>query len=131
MDVPSEELDDPPEFEDVAAAGEASVIPRFYLYGEPHRSVDAQFIHVESLDDRSRPSQWRIRPHAHAELNHLLHLTSGGGTMHAEGRRIALETPCLVMVPAGTAHGFDFAPDSQGSVITIASRFGGQAAAIR
>src|SRR4051812_33679686 len=43
-------------------------IPQFYLYGEPHRTVDQSFLHVESLDDRSRPSEWRIERHAHAEL---------------------------------------------------------------
>lgn len=31
--------------------------PYFYLYGEPQRAVTEGFVHIESLDDRSRPSE--------------------------------------------------------------------------
>jgi AraC family transcriptional activator of pobA len=100
-----------------------TAIPRFFLYGEPHRHVDENFLHLESLDDRSRPSGWRIRPHAHAQLAHILHIVAGGGTLVAEGESIAFEAPCVVLVPAGTAHGFDFTPESRGTVITIADAY--------
>lgn len=105
----------------MTAAESLDPVPRFYLYGEQHRQVDADFLHVESLDDRSRPSEWRIRPHAHVQLNHLLHIFEGGGTLSAEGEAIRFEAPCLVLVPAGTVHGFEFDPDSRGWVVTIAS----------
>ena len=98
-------------------------IPQFYLYGEPHRAVDEGFLHVESLDDRSRPSEWRIQPHAHAELTHLLFLTEGGGTLIAEGKPSALAAPVLILVPARTVHGFDFTPESRGWVVTVASGY--------
>jgi AraC family transcriptional activator of pobA len=98
-------------------------IPQFYLYGEPHRAVDQSFLHVESLDDRSRPSEWRIQPHAHAELTHLLFLYEGGGTLIAEGKALALTAPTLILVPARTIHGFDFTPESRGWVVTVASNY--------
>lgn len=98
-------------------------IPQFYLYGEPHRAVDQSFLHVESLDDRSRPSEWRIQPHAHAELTHLLFLAEGSGALIAEGKPIALAAPTLILVPARTVHGFDFTPESRGWVVTVASGY--------
>ena len=75
-------------------------VPNFYLYGEPHRSVADHFLHVESLDDRSRPAGWTIRPHAHQELNHLILITEGRGVMLAEGEVSRFDAPCLVLVPA-------------------------------
>lgn len=100
-----------------------SSISQFYLYGEPHRAVDQAFLHVESLDDRSRPSEWRIQPHAHAELTHLLFLYEGGGALTAEGRALSLAAPTLILVPARTVHGFDFTPESRGWVVTVASSY--------
>lgn len=100
-----------------------SAVPRFYLYGEPHRGVDERFVHAEMLDDRSRPSEWTIRPHAHAELNHILHISAGGGTMPAEASRHAFTAPCLLIVPAGIVHGFELQPESCGAVVTFAASY--------
>ena len=47
-------------------------IPRFFLYGEPPRDADERFLHVETIADRSRLYEWRIRPHAHRDLHQLL-----------------------------------------------------------
>ncbi len=58
-------------------------VPSFYLYGEPQRSVAEGFVHVESLDDRSRPSEWTIRPHVHRDLHHIILIARGGGAMQA------------------------------------------------
>ncbi len=98
-------------------------IPRFYLYGEPHRAVSERFVHVESLDDRSRPSEWTIRPHAHLELNHLFHIAAGGGAMRVESEAHRFTAPCLMIVPAGTVHGFAWEAESRGSVVTFATGY--------
>lgn len=100
-----------------------SVVPRFYLYGEPHRLADGRFVHVESLDDRSRPSEWTIRPHAHAELNHIFHVRKGGGAMRAEHEQLPFAAPCLIVVPAGMVHGFSWEDESEGSVITTSTAY--------
>ena len=97
------------------------VVPRFYLYGEPHRSAIGQFVHVENLYDRSRPSEWTIVPHAHAELNHIFHIRSGGGTLRAEYSELSFTSPCLIVVPAAVVHGFAWQLESVGSVITVSS----------
>lgn len=99
----------------------ARSLPVFYLYGEPHRAVDEAFIHVEALDDRSRPSEWTIRRHVHVELNHLFAITSGGGVLQLDDSEIPIPTPALLVVPAGQAHGFRWQEQSAGFVITLAS----------
>lgn len=99
-----------------------ATIPTFYLYGEPHRSIEDGFVHVESLDDRSRPSEWTIRPHAHAELAHIFYLAEGGGEMHAGGKRLPCPAPCLLLVPAAIVHSFEWEAETVGSVITLATR---------
>ncbi|PZU56977.1 MAG: AraC family transcriptional regulator [Sphingobium sp.] len=101
----------------------AQAIPTFYLYGEPHRLVNEDFVHVEELDDRSRPSEWTIQPHSHAELSHVFVVTSGGGAMRADGRTIRFSAPCLILVPATAVHGFEWLRDTAGSVVTMASRY--------
>lgn len=100
-----------------------SEIPRFFLYGEPPREVGERFLHLESLDDRSRPADWNIRPHTHANLNHVFHLTDGRGEMRADGETLAFEAPCLLIVPAGVVHGFSWTSDSQGEVLTISAAY--------
>ncbi len=98
-------------------------VPSFYLYGEPQRSVAEGFIHVESLDDRSRPSEWTIQPHLHRDLNHIILIAEGGGSMRADGESVDFEAPCLLLVPAGIIHGFSWHRNSRGWVITIADSY--------
>ena len=98
-------------------------VPTFYLYGEPHRAVAAGFIHVEPLDDRSRPSQWTIRPHAHADLVQMFFIDSGGGKMHVDELAIAVTAPALLLVPAGVVHGFHWHTESTGAVLTLSRSY--------
>ncbi|MBU1257540.1 MAG: helix-turn-helix domain-containing protein [Alphaproteobacteria bacterium] len=98
-------------------------VPSFYLYGEPQRSVAEGFVHVESLDDRSRPSEWTIRPHVHRDLHHIILIARGGGAMQAEAHEFRFEAPCLLLVPAGIVHGFTWHRESSGHVTTIAAAY--------
>lgn len=100
-----------------------SAVPRFYLYGEPHRAVDRGFVHIEHLDDRSRPSEWTIQPHAHADLVQLLAIAQGGGTMRVEDAVFAFDAPAILLVPAGVVHGFAWTSESAGSVLTLAQSY--------
>jgi AraC family transcriptional activator of pobA len=100
-----------------------SAVPNFFLYGEPSREAGARFLHLESLDHRSRPSNWTIRPHAHTDLHHVFALKSGTGVMLAEGRQLPFAAPCLLIVPAGVVHGFAFEAEASGTVLTIAEPY--------
>jgi len=95
-------------------------IPRFFLYGEPPRDPGERFVHVETIAARSRVNDWRIQPHAHRDLHQLLVISSGGGEMEAETQRQGFRAPALLIVPAGIVHGFSFAEDTEGYVVTLA-----------
>jgi AraC family transcriptional activator of pobA len=95
----------------------------FFLYGEPRREVGPRFLHVEPLEDRSRPSDWNIRAHAHANLHHVFFITAGSGLMVADGVTARFDSPCLVLVPARTVHGFSYTPNATGWVLTVADAY--------
>jgi AraC family transcriptional activator of pobA len=99
------------------------LVPRFFLYGEAPRAVGDRFLHYEALDDRTRPNNWNIRPHAHGNLNHIFHITEGGGEMQADGVVTAFEAPCLLLIPAGVVHGFTYETETSGSVLTISEPY--------
>lgn len=95
-------------------------IPRFFLYGEPPRDAGERFVHVETIAERSRVNDWRIRPHAHRDLHQLLVIFAGGGEMQAETQRRPFRAPAVLILPAGVVHGFAFETDTQGYVVTLA-----------
>jgi len=98
-------------------------IPRFFLFGEAPQTVGDRYLHLEALSDRSRPNNWNIRAHAHPDLSHIFHIASGGGTMTAEDRLHAFAGPCALIVPAGAVHAFHFAPETEGTVLTISDHY--------
>lgn len=102
---------------------ERVTIPRFFLYGEPPQHVGERFLHLEALDDRSRPADWRIRPHTHGNLNHIFHISEGGGDMSADALVLSFTAPCLLVVPAGVVHGFALANETRGSVLTVSEAY--------
>ncbi|MDZ4376386.1 MAG: helix-turn-helix domain-containing protein [Phenylobacterium sp.] len=101
----------------------ADAIPRFFLYGEPPRSARERFLHLEPIDDRTRPANWNIRPHTHANLCHVFHIVRGGGEMRADERVIAFRAPCLLLVPSTLVHGFAYESETAGSVLTISDEY--------
>lgn len=94
--------------------------PSFFLYGEPVRSADPEFVHVESLATRSKPSEWNIAPHRHDDLSHMIVISRGGGTIRYECETMHFCAPRLLIVPAQVVHGFHWHADSDGMVLTIA-----------
>lgn len=93
-------------------------IPRYFLYGEPTHDVDERFLHVESIAERSRLHDWKIRPHAHQDLHHFLLVTRGGGAFYAEGDAKRFDHDALLSVPPACVHGFDFKPGTDGWILT-------------
>ena len=109
---------------------QAFPVPRFYLYGEPHQTAAADFVHVEEIDDRSRPSDWTIKPHAHAERVQLFVILSGGGTLVVDGEPLPFAAPCILSIPVAVVHGFSWVAESRGYVVTLAASFAGQIARV-
>jgi AraC family transcriptional activator of pobA len=98
-------------------------VPRFFLYGEADKDVEARFIHVETIAVRSRLHDWAIRPHRHSHLFQFLLMTSGSGTLQVDAAMHALKAPMAVAIPRGFVHGFEFSTDTDGWVISVANDY--------
>ncbi len=94
-------------------------LPTYALYGEPGRTQATEGLHVERIAERSQRHDWEIQPHRHASLFQILHIQHGGARAWLETGSLDLAGPCVLLVPALVPHGFVFAPDVQGSVITV------------
>jgi AraC family transcriptional activator of pobA len=98
------------------------VIPSYSLYGDQAQPGWQSLFDFEWIPQRSRPYNWKIRPHKHDALIQILYLTQGSGKVLIDQSTTALKAPCLVSIPAQTVHGFDFSEDVDGPVVTAAQR---------
>jgi AraC family transcriptional activator of pobA len=99
------------------------VIPHVALYGDEALPADVDLVHFERIPVRSSRHDWEIEPHVHDAMLQVLLIESGaGGEAFIDGRHWPLVPPCLVLVPALAVHGFHYAPDTDGPVITAAQR---------
>ena len=94
-------------------------VPSFFLYGEAPRNDDEPTLHVEPIEFRSAPHHWKISPHVHRTLHQVIFVLRGRGVSFAEGATIEYSPPALIIVPAGTVHGFDFEPGTEGFVMSL------------
>ena len=93
-------------------------IPQYSLYGEAIQDVDERFLHVESIAERSRVHDWKIQPHAHRDLHHVLFVQRGGGSLRAETEEHVFAPPSLIEVPLSCVHSFEFRPGTDGWIVT-------------
>jgi AraC family transcriptional activator of pobA len=76
----------------------------------------------EWIPIRSGRYNWRIQPHTHDALVQVLLLLQGAVELQMDHARISERAPCLILIPAQTVHGFQFASDTDGPVVTAAQR---------
>ena len=95
-------------------------IPHFSLYGESSWIDDSEFFHIEDIESRSGNLGWKINPHRHAQLFQILILKSGEAKVQLDTQQQKLQGAWAIIVPAGVVHGFRFAPETDGRVISIA-----------
>lgn len=93
--------------------------PLYELYGEQSRDDTLDGLHCESIADRSRLHNWEIQPHRHAALLQLLLIERGSAQVRLDADELTLRSPALVLVPPLVIHGFRFAPDTAGLVLTL------------
>ena len=98
-------------------------IPRFYLFGEAPKEVDHHFLHLEEIKDRSAPLHGQIRPHMHADLNHVFLILRGSGRVLNDEEDLSFAGAHVLVIPAGSVHGFSFSDDIAGYVLTVASAY--------
>jgi AraC family transcriptional regulator, transcriptional activator of pobA len=94
-------------------------IPTYVLYGEFHDNLNADWVHCETIQSRSRLHNYKIQPHRHENLFQILHLTSGRTEIVVDGRRSMLEAPGIITLPPMAVHGYTFSPDVEGTVLTL------------
>lgn len=96
-----------------------SAILNYNLFGEVGDLPDV--VHCETIEARSRLHDWEFAPHRHARLHQVLLVESGGGRASLDGRDCELGPMTLVNVPVGAVHGYAFARDTVGLVVTLAA----------
>lgn len=98
-------------------------IPDYFVYGEPARSVDVGFLHVERVRDRNSVHRGQVAPHRHGRMAQLTFWTSGSGTYRIEDNAWTFAAPAVSFVPSSVVHGFDIAPDADAIVVSMADDF--------
>lgn len=101
------------------ASPPAASLPSYALYGEQGRTQATDWLHCESIAERSQRHDWEIRPHRHESLLQILHIRSGQAQAALDGQAQPLQGPCVLLAPALVPHGFRFAPDIDGTVLTV------------
>jgi AraC family transcriptional activator of pobA len=95
-------------------------VPSFSLYGERGAAAGTvEPVHVEDIQSRSRKYLWQIGTHRHAELCQCILVTAGPASVVLEELRSQFEAPALILIPAGTIHGFRFRAETRGFVLTV------------
>lgn len=98
-------------------------IPFYTLYGENTAIEDIEFVHIEDIASRSKLYDWEISAHTHNSLFQIMLITEGNADAVLDNENTKLTAPCLILIPAGTVHGFHFAPGTQGRIISVALGF--------
>lgn len=94
-------------------------IPAYVLYGEAPQRIAGSMLHIETIEARSAGHRWQIGLHRHPALHQLIFVRRGHGVVLADGGRSQYRPPAIVLVPAGTVHGFEFEPGTHGYVISV------------
>lgn len=102
-----------------ASSSPSADIPIFALYGESTRGADAEGVHVELIETRSRQYDWHIGTHTHAGLFQVLFLLAGQVRANIGGELWECEGPVALTIHPSLPHGFDFSQEAQGYVLTI------------
>jgi AraC family transcriptional activator of pobA len=94
-------------------------LPTYTLYGEADTRPATDWLHCESIAERSHRHRWEIQAHRHATLFQILYIRRGSGVATIDAAVSPLRGPCVLSVPALVPHGFRFKPGIDGSVFTV------------
>ncbi len=97
----------------------ARSIPSYELYGDLLAGHAPHPIHVESIRERSSQHDWTIRVHSHRRLAQLFLFRSAGVFFNVGEVEHLTTQPTLLAVHPGIPHGFRFAEDIVGDVLSI------------
>ena len=96
------------------------LISTYSLYSEEPSLGDPEFIHIEDIRTRAELFDWTINIHTHPKMFQIIYVRHGSARIHIDGLEQVENGPCLVTLPAGVVHGFEFDQDkTEGAVITV------------
>jgi AraC family transcriptional activator of pobA len=96
--------------------------PRYALYGEFLEQARPDYLHYETIRERSIKHNWSIRPHRHDNLFQVFHFATPGVRIQLGSEACLTRQPAILLVPPLITHGFQFPPTVEGGVISIAVR---------
>ena len=88
------------------------------IYGDSKARISHDYLQSQSIVPRPRLTDWGLKPHLHENLFQLFFLEAGRAAFEAT-ELVELRTPCLVIIPANTVHGFTFSPQVKGRTLTL------------
>lgn len=94
-------------------------IPQFSLYGEESRPDNAEFVHIELIETRSRLYDWHIGMHTHRGLFQVLFLMSGHVSAVIDSQTWEHDGPVAITIHPSVVHAFTFSEEAQGFVLTV------------
>ena len=97
-------------------------IPSFSLYGEAAAPTPER-LHIEEVQSRSRLYQWEIVPHVHHGMYQVLWVWSGQAQVVLDGQQQVVNGPAAIVIPPSVVHGFRFAPELDGLVLSFSAHF--------
>ena len=88
------------------------------IYGDSKAQIAHDYLQSQLIVTRQRLTDWGLKPHLHENLFQLFFLEAGRASFEAT-ELVELRTPCLVIIPANTVHGFTFSPQVKGRTLTL------------
>lgn len=96
-----------------------NTVPAFFVYGEPNRTLDVGFVHVETVMERKSVHFGHVSPHQHPQLGQITYWFSGRGTYRIEDKTWNFSAPTVSFVPSSVVHGFTVDESSDAIVVSI------------
>lgn len=93
-------------------------VPSYRLYRERTGEAGDFWLHCETILERTTRHNYEIAPHRHEALFQIFLIAAGGGEMLGDNSACDFEAPCVLFIPHNTVHGFRFARDIDGLVVT-------------
>lgn len=94
-------------------------VPNFFVYGEPSRSLDVGFLHVETVMKRKTLHFGHVSPHKHPLMGQITYWFQGSGTYRIEDETWSFSAPAVSFVPSSVVHGFDVDEQSDAIVVSV------------
>jgi AraC family transcriptional activator of pobA len=76
-------------------------------------------LHIEELQARAQALEYSIKPHAHVDMLQVFVSLCGKCVAAIDGEAHHLSGPCVVSIPGGVVHCFEFAPGARGWILTV------------